>query len=45
MRKHNQIHTIHALYYKAQFQILRKLKDFNYTIRSENYCNARVALF
>jgi len=28
MKKHNQIHTLGALHYKAHFRILRKLKDF-----------------
>jgi len=28
MRKHDQIHKLGALHYKAHFQFLRKLKDF-----------------
>jgi len=34
MRKHNQIHTLGALHYKAH---LRNLKDFKCALWSEKY--------
>jgi len=37
MRKHNQIHTLGALHYKAHFRFLSKLKDFKCTLWSEKY--------
>jgi len=38
MRKHNQIHALGALHYKAHFRVLRKLKDFKCALWSKKYC-------
>jgi len=37
MRKHNHIHTLGALHYKAHFQFLSKLKGFKCALWSEKY--------
>ena len=44
MRKHNQIHTLRAPYYKAHFRFLRKLTDFKCALRSEK-CGSCPELF
>jgi len=37
MRKHNQIHTLSAPYYKVHFRFLRELMDFRCALWSEKY--------
>jgi len=37
MRKHNQIHTLGALHYKAHFRFLSKLKDFKCALWSKTF--------
>jgi len=45
MRKHNQIHTLGAPYYKVHFRFLRKLTDFKCALWSEKYSTSPSHLF
>ena len=36
MRKHNQVHTLGASHYKVHFRFLKKEKDFECALWSEN---------